>query len=251
MIRSKAIIDKTEVVAENGVVTAMHPLAAEARGENLQQGAIATAFAVGVVEPFMNGLNGAAYGMVYDAATRQTTAFDGAVVVPRAGHEDMFASPSSQKGSGAYGRRSTLGDAAETGYRSVLVPGAVATYAKMLKMFSTMMLGQVMAPAIRLAAEGFFVDWYVFANCAAALQRLRPFPHIISVFYKPNGLPCKTVDHDDIGNADRLVQTDLAKTMKRIAADGPEVFYQAEIGQAIARHVSENGGTITEQDDVV
>ncbi|HIL11433.1 MAG TPA: hypothetical protein EYG11_22305, partial [Candidatus Latescibacteria bacterium] len=119
MIRSKAIIDKTEVVAENGVVTAMHPLAAEAGAEILQQGgnatdaAIATAFAVGVVEPFMSGLGGAAYGMVYDAATKQTTTFDGAVVVPRAGREDMFAlSPSSQKGSGAYGWRSTLGDAA-------------------------------------------------------------------------------------------------------------------------------------------
>ena len=255
MIRSKAIIDKTEVVAENGVVTAMHPLAAEAGAEILQQdgnatdAAIATAFAVGVVEPFMSGLGGAAYGMVYDADTKQTTTFDGAVVVPRSGREDMFAlSPSSQKGSGAYGWRSTLGDAAETGYRSVLVPGAVATYAKMLEMFGTMTLGQVMAPAIRLAAEGFFVDWYVFANCAAALQRLRPFPHIMSVFYKPNGLPFKTVNHDDIGNADRLVQTDLAKTMERIAADGPEVFYQGEIGQAIARHVSENGGTITEQD---
>ena len=255
MLRSERIIDKIEVVAENGLVTAMHPLAAEAGAEILQQGgnatdaAIATAFAVGVVEPFMSGLGGAAYGLVYDAASNKTTTFDGAVVVPRAGRKDMFELlPANQKGSGAYGWRGTKGDAAETGYRSALTPGAVAVYAKMLEMFGTMSLNQVMAPAIRLAAEGFLVDWYVFANTAAALQRLRPFPHIMSVFYKPNGMPFQTVNHDDIGQANRLVQTDLARTMERIAAEGPDVFYRGDIGQAIARHVSANGGLITEQD---
>lgn len=255
VMRSQPTLDKTEVVAENGVVTSMHPLASAAGLEILQQGgnatdaAIATAFASGVVEPFMSGLGGAAYGMVYDAASHKTTTFDGAVVVPRAGREDMFdLLPAGAKGSGAYGWRGTKGDAAETGYRSAIVPGAVATYAKMLEMFGTMSLAQVLAPAIRMAAEGFFMDWYVFANSAAALQRLQQFPHIMSVFYKSNGTPFQTANHDDIGNADRLVQADLARTMERIAEEGPDVFYSGEIGQAIARHVAENGGIITEAD---
>jgi len=255
IIRSQHILNKTEVVAENGIVTSMHPLASAAGLEILQQGgnatdaAIATVFASGVVEPFMSGLGGAAYGMVYDAASRKTTTFDGAVVVPRAGREDMFELlQTGAKGSGAYGWAATKDDAAETGYRSAIVPGAVATYAKMLEMFGTMSLAQVLAPAIRLAAEGFYVDWYVFANSAAALQRLQPFPHIMSVFYKPNGTSFKTANHDDIGNADRLVQADLARTMERIAKEGPEVFYSGEIGHEIARHVSKNGGIITQRD---
>ena len=173
--RSQLIIDKTEVVADNGLVTSMHPLASAAGLEILQQGgnatdaAIATAFASGVVEPFMSGLGGAAYGMVYDAASGKTTTFDGAVVVPRGGRPDMFELlPAGAKGSGAYGWRGTKDDAAETGYRAAIVPGAVATYAKMLEMCGTMSLAEVLAPAIRLAAEGFALDWYVFAKIGRA-----------------------------------------------------------------------------------
>ena len=77
-MRSERIVEKTEVVAENGIVAAMHPLAAEAGMEILQQGgnaadaAVATAFAVGVVEPFMSGLGGLAYIVVHDAVNNKT-----------------------------------------------------------------------------------------------------------------------------------------------------------------------------------
>ncbi len=255
VFRSQHLLDKTEVVAPHGVVTSMHPLASAAGLEILQQGgnaidaAIATAFASGVVEPFMSGLGGAAYGMVYDAASGKTTTFDGAVVVPRAGREDLYdLLPAGARGSGAYGWRGTREDAAETGFRAAIVPGAVATYAKMLAMFGTMSLARVMAPAIRLAAEGFEVDWYFFANSAAALQRLKPFPDIMSIFFKPNGMPFQTANPDDISGGDRLVQPDLARTMERIALEGPEIFYEGEIGRNIARHLSENGGIVTARD---
>jgi gamma-glutamyltranspeptidase/glutathione hydrolase len=257
-VRSKIIIDKTEVLAKNELVTAMHPLAAEAgieilqRGGNAADAAIAAAFASGVVEPFMSGLGAAAYVMVYDAATDQTLTFDGSVVVPRAAREDMFELLDlDKKGSGAYGWRATKDDAAETGYRSVLVPGAVATYAEVLDRFGTMTLGDVLAPAIRLASEGFVPDWYVFGNCAAALQRLKPFSEITSIFYRPDGTPVPVpVSHDTsiAPDAERLVQTDLARTMRLIAEGGRDVFYSGETGRAIAQHLSAHEGFITEQD---
>jgi gamma-glutamyltranspeptidase/glutathione hydrolase len=236
----------------------MHPLAAEAGVEILQQGgnaadaAVAAAFASGVVEPFMSGLGGAAYVMVYDAAQNQTLTFDGSVVVPRNAREDMFEllAPS-EKGSGAYGWRATKNDAAETGYQSAIVPGAVATYTEVLNRCGTMPLKEVMAPAIRLAGEGFVPDWYVFANCAAALRRLKPFPEIMSIFYYPDGTPISPpISHDTSIEPvpEPLVQADLARTLRRIAEEGADVFYRGEIGQTIARHLMAHGGIVTEQD---
>lgn len=253
--RSQLIIDKTEVTAENGLVTAMHPLAAEAGVEILQQGgnaadaAVATAFAVGVVEPFMSGLGGAAYAVAHQAASGETITLDGSVEVPRAGRDDMFdLLDPTQQGAGVYGWRATRDNAAESGYRSAVVPGAVATYAKLLEIQGTMSLAQVMEPAIRLAGEGFPVDWYVFANCAAAMRRLRSVPETMAVFFQPDGTPYLAANHDDIGTAEWLVQTDLAQTLQQIAAHGPDTFYRGEIGQTIAQHVSDNGGIITAAD---
>ena len=254
-MKSRRITDKTEVVAENGIVTAMHPLAAMAGLEILEQGgnaadaAVAAAFAVGVVEPFMSGLGGLSYIVVYHAASGRMVAIDGSVMVPSAAREDMFEllDPSS-KGSGVYGWRATKDEAAESGYRSAIVPGAVAAYTQLLEMFGTMPLRQVMAPAIRLASEGYLLDWYVFANCASELARLSNFPETMSVFYRPDGTPFLPANHDDNRTPDRLVQSDLARTLQLIAEGGAEVFYRGEIARAIASYITAQGGIIGEQD---
>ena len=253
--RSRLLINKSEVAVENGLVTAMHPLAAEAGVEILQQGgnaadaAVATAFAVGVVEPFMSGLGGCASAVAYDVNRGRTLTLDGSGVVPQAAREDMFELlDPSLKGGGIYGWRATKDDAAETGYLSVAVPGAVATYSRLLEVFGTLSLRQVMTPAIRLAREGFPVDWYVFAACAAGLRRLRAFPHTMAVFFHSDGTPYKTVNSDDIGKAEWLVQKDLARTLQQIAEEGPESFYRGEIGQTIARFLTDRGGIMTPDD---
>ena len=252
---SKLIINKTEVVAENGLVTAMHPLAAEAGAEILQQGgnaadaAVAAAFAVGVVEPFMSGLGGAAYVVAHNATTGQTLTLDGAVELPQAATADMFAllDPDVQ-GLGVYGWRGTKDNAAETGYRSVAIPGAVATYATLLERFGTMPLAEVLIPAIRLASEGFPMDWYVFANSAISMARLQAFPHTIATFFKTDGSPYKPSMIDDVLGPERLIQPELAQTLRLIAEQGPDVFYRGEIGQLIAQHLNDHGGLITTTD---
>ena len=86
--RSRLLIDKSEVSVANGLVTAMHPLAAEAgveilrRGGNAADAAVAAAFAVGVVEPFMSGLGGVACVVAHQAASGRTLTLDGAGVLP-------------------------------------------------------------------------------------------------------------------------------------------------------------------------
>ncbi len=254
-IHSKILIDKTEVVAENGLVTAMHPLAAAAGAEILQQGgnaadaAVAAAFAVGVVEPFMSGLGGAAYVVAHDAATGQTLTLDGAIELPQEATADMFdLLDRDTQGLGVYGWRGTKDNAAETGYRSVAVPGALATYAALLERLGTMPLAEVLVPAIRLASEGFPVDWYVFANSAIAMARLQAFPHTMGTFFKPDGSPYKPSMIDDILGPERLLQPELAETLRLIATHGPDVFYHGEIGRSIALHLGDHGGLITTTD---
>ena len=103
----------------------------------------------------------------------------------------------SAKGAGVYGWRATKDNAAETGYRSAVVPGAVATYTKLHELLGRMPLEQVMAPAIRLAADGFVPDWYVFAQCATSMERLSQFPETMVVFFRPDGTPIPfPVSHD-------------------------------------------------------
>ena len=254
-MRSERIVEKTEVVAENGIVAAMHPLAAEAGMEILRQGgnaadaAVATAFAVGVVEPFMSGLGGLAYIVVHDAVNDKTIALDGSNQVPQAARDDMFEllAPSAV-GSGVYGWRATKDEAAESGYRSILVPGAVAAYTRLLELYGSMPLGQVMAPAIHLAEEGFTLDWYVFANCASELSRLRAFPETMSTFYRPDGTLLRPVNHDDNRAPDRLVQADLAHTLNKIAEEGADAFYRGEVARTIVDHLTAHGGIITQAD---
>jgi gamma-glutamyltranspeptidase/glutathione hydrolase len=83
------------------------------------------------------------------------------------------------------------------------------------------------------------------------MQRLKPFSEITFIFYRPDGTPIPLpVSHDTsiAPDAERLVQTDLAHTMRLIAAGGRDVFYRGEIGCALAQHVSAHGGIVTEQD---
>src|SRR5207302_3783013 len=92
--QSQWLIEKREAVAQHGMVTAMHPLAAAAGLEILQAGgnavdaAVATAFAIGVVEPAMSGVGGVAAMVIYMQATGRTVVVDGSSLAPAAARED-------------------------------------------------------------------------------------------------------------------------------------------------------------------
>src|SRR5687767_11055142 len=94
--QSQWVIDKRAAVAEHGMVTAMHPLAAAAGLEMLQAGgnavdaAVATAFAIGVVEPAMSGVGGVAAMVIYEQSSGRTVVVDGSSAAPAAAREDTF-----------------------------------------------------------------------------------------------------------------------------------------------------------------
>src|SRR5438445_4563179 len=114
--QSQWLIDKREAVAEQGMITAMHPLAALAGLEILQAGgnavdaAVATAFAIGVVEPAMSGVGGVAAMVIYSAATGRAVVVDGSSAAPIAAREDMFDLAPEGGVAGIYGWRANVGD---------------------------------------------------------------------------------------------------------------------------------------------
>src|SRR6187200_2050067 len=163
LTQSRWIIDKQEAVAKHGMVTAMHPLAAAAGLELLRAGgnavdaAVATAFAIGVVEPFMSGVGGVAAMVIHLCAEGRTVVVDGSSAAPAAARADMFDLAPATSVAGMYGWRATVDDVQNTGFRAPVVPGQPACLLHAHARYGSGRLSraQVLAPAIRLAAEGF------------------------------------------------------------------------------------------------
>jgi gamma-glutamyltranspeptidase/glutathione hydrolase len=251
---SEWIIQKREAEAEHGMVTSMHPLASAAGLEMLKAGgnavdaAVATAFAIGVVEPFMSGLGGVAVMVHYQAASDSTVVVDGSSTAPRAARPDLFELLPPGETGGMYGWRGTVADAQNTGWRSPLVPGTPACLLHCLERYGSgrMSRARVMAPAILLAEEGFPVDPYVATTIAFAQRRLRQFPESFKNLFHEDGTPLQP---RSLGHAaDRLVQPDLARSLRLIADQGAGVLYEGELGERVVADVQANGGILSRDD---
>jgi gamma-glutamyltranspeptidase / glutathione hydrolase len=251
--QSQWLIDKREAVARHGMVTAMHPLAAAAGLEMLRAGgnavdaAVATAFAIGVVEPAMSGLGGVAAMVIHVQSSGRNVVIDGSSVAPAAARADMFELAPEGSLGGMYNWRGTLGDASNTGYRAPVVPGqpACLLYAHERYGSGRITRDQVMAPAIRLAEEGYPVDPYQAQTIAFAQRRLRTFPETMRTFFL-DGLP--PVPATSNREADRLTQPDLARSLRALAAEGPAALYDGDVGERLVADVQANGGLLTRDD---
>jgi len=252
--QSQWLIDKREARSAYGMVTAMHPLAAEAglqilkAGGNAVDAAVATAFAIGVVEPFMSGVGGVAAMVIHSSATGRTVVVDGSSKAPAAAYDGMFELAPADTAAGMYGWRGTLGDVQNTGYRAPVVPGQPACLLQALAHHGSGRLTReaVMAPAIRLAEEGFAVDPYQAQTIAFAQRRLRQFPETFRTFFADDGLP--PVPTTSSRDADRVVQADLARALRILAAEGPSALYGGELGERLVSGLQEHGGIITLED---
>jgi gamma-glutamyltranspeptidase/glutathione hydrolase len=252
--QSAWIIEKREAVAEQGMVASLHPLASAAGLEILQAGgnavdaAVATAFAIGVVEPFMSGLGGVAAMVYHQAASGRTVVVDGSSTAPAAARADSFELAGAAESAGLYGWRATVGDAQNSGPRAPIVPGTPACLLHSLERFGSGRISrqQAIEPARRLAAEGFPVDPYVAGETAFAMRKLRRCPESFRTLFQEDGTPFRPASLSRA--ADRLVQADLARTLGLLAEQGAGVFYQGEVGERIAADLQANGGLIERQD---
>ena len=225
------------VEAKNGMVAAAHPLASQVGVEILKKGgnavdaAVATAFALGVVEPNASGLGGGGFILVYNAKTKGVTAIDYREMAPLKATPDMYKLAADGK---------VVDKETEQGHKAVAIPGTLAGLTLALKQHGTMSLKDVMAPAIRIAEEGYTVSKTLNAMMKDNFDKLTKYPAAAAVYLKA-GLPYEV--------GDKLVLKDLAKSYRIIAEKGPDVFYKGEIADAIEKEMKASGkGLITKAD---
>jgi len=223
------------VVAEHGMVATEDALATHVGLAVLQQGgnavdaAIAVGFALAVVQPWAGNLGGGGFMIVHEAATGRNHAVDFRETAPAQASPRTFVDEQGQVIAG----RSLYSPAAAG------VPGTVAGLGLAHRRWGRLPLAQLVAPAVRLAENGIPVTPVL----ADALRRNRDvmgrWPATRAVFW-----------HADrpLRAGERLVQRDLAHSLRRIAAHGPAAFYQGPIAQAIVAEMQRSGGLISAAD---
>ncbi len=198
-----------------GVVSVSTPLAAEVgaqileRGGNAIDAAAGIQFALNVVEPQFSGIGGGGFMMIHLAKTNETFFVESREKAPAAATPDMF------QGLGF--------TAASTSGLAVGVPGTLLGVATALENWGTISLAEAIAPAVKLAEDGFEINQFLAENTASSRTAIQP--ETAAVFRLPNG--------DPLPEGFLLKQPDLAKTLRLIAEQGPDVFYRGEISEAI------------------
>lgn len=221
---------RPDVSGREAAVVSDHPLATAAgyevlrRGGNAVDAAVTVAGVLAVVRPHMNGVGGDAFGLFYDKATGQVTALNGS------GRTGALATPAffAQRG------HTSMPD---TGALTITVPGAVAAWEAALKRYGTITLAEALAPAIRLATEGWVVTSTLEREIGSGVRRLNAGGRAI---FAPGGsLP-------PVGAL--LRNPALASTLTTIARGGADAFYRGPIGETLARFVEAEGGYLRAAD---
>ena len=199
------------------------------KGGNAIDAAVATLLAISVVEPYSAGLGGGGFALIYDGKNPVPRALDFREHAPLAAHRDLYLDSHGQ----------VIPNASTTGHRAVAVPGTVAGAAALLNAGGTMRFKQVSAPAIRLAEQGITVSAHLQNAIRARLDDLRKDPGARRVFLVDGQVPA-------LGS--KLLQKDLAETLRLLAQKGPQDFYRGDLAQAIVADMAENGGLISAAD---
>ncbi|MFA5026380.1 MAG: gamma-glutamyltransferase family protein [Candidatus Methylomirabilota bacterium] len=250
MIRSAFAVAKTMPRVRRGLVVAEHPLGAEVgasileRGGNAVDAAVATAFAMTVIEPFMSTVAGGGSFLVHLAKRGETVAIDANVEAPAACHERCFTLADGIVQS-LFTWRAVAGDANIHGPKSVAVPGSVAGLCLLLERYGRMELADVLAPAIRLAEEGVVPDWYLGLTMAIHAEEIRRYPDTARAYLR-NGTEIYRPPF--LAEGDLLRQPDLGRSLRLLAAQGPAALYRGELGERIVECVQRGGGWLTRED---
>ncbi|WP_461515742.1 gamma-glutamyltransferase [Porticoccus sp.] len=232
-----AIIDQNArfhpVLSSTGMVVSQEALASAVGADILKQGgnavdaAVATGFALAVTLPQAGNIGGGGFMLLHLAKGDRTLAIDYREMAPAAADRDMFIDEHGQADA----------DLSRFSHLAAGVPGTVAGLLHVLDSYGTMTVEQVMAPAIKLAEQGFIVSDALAYSLSQAAKRLRSDPASAGYFFRPDGGSLQRGYH--------WQQPDLANTLKRISAQGVDGFYRGETAALIVAEMARQHGLIT------
>ena len=223
---------------ENGIVTSGRIEASRAgleiimAGGNAVDAMVATSFALAVCEPAASGVGGGGF-MNIRLADGTEVFLDGREPAPMDATPDLW--PVDAEGK-------VIGTVKTKGATSACVPSHVATLLYALENYGTLSREVVMAPAIRLAEEGFEISPSFAADSESSMGYLKEFNdgEGARIFIGPDGFPYKVGDH--------FTNPDMANTLKIIRDEGKDGFYTGAIAEAIVEASAESGGVISLED---
>ena len=239
MVWSAAILEGERmhpVQGKDGMVVTSHFLATESALEVLKEGgnaidaAVTAAFSLAVTQPRSGNIGGGGFMVISSEEKDEVVAIDYREKAPSQATVDMFLD---EKGDA---------DSNKSRYSHLAagVPGTVAGLAMALEKYGTITLQQAMAPAIKLAEEGFIVTPRFSKGLKDKEERLAKWESSKKIFYKADGSFYEP--------GDLFVQKDLAETLKRISAEGYKEFYEGKTAELLVAEMAKHGGLITMED---
>lgn len=220
--------------AKNGMVVSEQQLASEVGIKILQQGgnavdaAVAVGYALAVVNPCCGNIGGGGFMLIH-LAKGQDIFLNFREKAPLAAKPDMYLDESGK----------IIPDKSTYGFMAVGIPGTVMGLEEALSKYGTMKREQVMAPAIALAEKGYLLSPGDVLILAKGTTNFAKDPKVAAIFLK-EGRPYRV--------GERLVQKDLAKTLREIANKGKDIFYQGKIAKTIVEESQKKGGILTLED---
>lgn len=225
------------VVAENGMVSTQNTLATEVGVDILKQGgnaidaAVAVGFTLAVTLPRAGNLGGGGFMVFHSNQKQQSYAIDYRETAPTGVTAQHFLTEAGEKN-----RQSA------TSWHAAGVPGTVAGMHEVWRKFGSGKLSwpALLQPAIELAEQGFVVNYDLAQILDSKKRWLTENDSTRASFYKPDGASYQ--------RGDKLIQSDLAWSLKQISKHGPDAFYKGEIAEKIVADMKKNGGHIDHQD---
>ncbi|MEX1211342.1 MAG: gamma-glutamyltransferase [Balneolaceae bacterium] len=228
------------VMGKQGVVASAHPLASLAGQKMLADGGnaidaiVAAAAALNAVEPYMSGVGGVGYMLLYSAEEDRVRSLIFGGWVP-----ETF-EPASLEGASTYSDGAGHGTLEAIGPMTAAVPGNLAGWNRALQDYGTLSLDTVLQPAITYAEQGVPITEFDQAMWAGTRNRVHAYPSSRRVFLNEKEEPYRM--------GEIFANPDLARTLKEIADNGADHFYHGELATTIADNFARDGGYITRED---
>jgi gamma-glutamyltranspeptidase / glutathione hydrolase len=246
------VVRKSVLATRGGVVAAQHRRAAEVGAAVLEAGgdavdaAVATSFAIGVLEPWMSGLAAGGCMALWRAGEAGAHVVDYGMRSPRGLDPAGYPLATDGKAADLFAWPLVKDDRNVHGATAVAVPGVVSGMALAHQRFGRVPWPELVAPAVGLAREGMLLDWYTGLMIASNARLLARDRDAAAMFLEDGQWPPPvswtgiTEKHFD--------QRALSRTLESIASEGPGSLYGGEVGRALVRDVREKGGCLSIED---